>query len=250
MWRSTLAVVLVWALLGFMAGAEQVSRAPVYIRSNAEFTEENGVVAGRGIPGDPYIIEGWCIDADGGDYGILIQNTSRSFVIRNVSLSGARRAGLRLVLVRNGTVENVSISGCKTGLSMHMVERITLRDSTLRHCDDAVRMLFSSSVEIKGFSIAHARAGLWASAVTGLTLTDSVFRSCDLGIRFDVGSEDNAVFHNAFLDCRIPAQSEGGNRWDDGTQGNYWQDTPTNTSYLIPGGEDEDRFPLAESPLP
>ncbi len=250
MWRSTLAVVLVWALLGVVAGAEQVSRAPVYIRSDADFTEENGVVAGRGIAGDPYIIEGWCIDADGGDYAILIQNTSRSFVVRNVALTGARRAGLRLVLVRNGTVEDISISGCKTGLSMHMVERIRLRDSTLRHCDDALRVLFSSAVEITGISIEHARAGLWASGVTDLSLTNSVFRSCDLGIRFDVGSEGNEVVGNAFIDCRIPAQSEGGNRWDDGTHGNYWEDVCTDTAYSVPGGEDEDRFPLATAPLP
>lgn len=250
MWRLTLAVVLVWALLGVMAGAELVSRAPVHIRSDAEFTEDNGVVAGRGIPGDPYIIEGWCIDADGDDYGILIQNTSRPFVIRNVALSGARRAGLRLVLVRNATVENVSISGCTTGLSMHMVERITLRDGTLRHCDDAIRVLFSSSVEITRFSVADARAGLWASAVSGLSLKDSVFRSCDLGIRFDISSENNEVFRNAFLECRIPAQSEGGNRWDDGTQGNYWQGTLADRPYRIPGGGDEDRFPLAAPPLP
>ncbi|MBU3902481.1 MAG: right-handed parallel beta-helix repeat-containing protein, partial [Candidatus Thermoplasmatota archaeon] len=57
---------------------------PIHIYGNDDFTEENGVVNGSGTESDPYIIEGWDIDASqGSNAGIEIRNTNVYFIIRN-----------------------------------------------------------------------------------------------------------------------------------------------------------------------
>src|SRR5713101_9548732 len=61
-----------------------VSRGPIVIESDANFTSANGVVSGLGIEGDPYVIGGWEI-AGPTDPAISIHATRAWFVIRNVT---------------------------------------------------------------------------------------------------------------------------------------------------------------------
>ncbi|MEM3445732.1 MAG: hypothetical protein QW115_07170, partial [Thermoplasmata archaeon] len=63
-----------------------IPHAPIHINGNGEFTSTNGVTGGSGTENDPYIIEGWDIDANGGSYGIWIENTSVYFVIKNCTV--------------------------------------------------------------------------------------------------------------------------------------------------------------------
>lgn len=58
---------------------------PILINGTAEFLgpmHTTGVTGGSGTIGDPYIIEGWDIDASGSN-GIDIQNADVHFLIRN-----------------------------------------------------------------------------------------------------------------------------------------------------------------------
>lgn len=67
---------------------------PIFIMGNKDFTAENGVIAGSGTRDDPYIIANWVIMANGtapygmGTVGIFIANTTKCFVIRNVTIFG------------------------------------------------------------------------------------------------------------------------------------------------------------------
>ncbi len=246
--KAMLALLVLGAML-VSGTAEQTSRGPIAIRSDLEFTEEHGVVSGTGLSGDPYVIEGWCIDADGDRYGILIHNTTRSFVIRNVSVRGARLAGVRLSQIHTGKVHNTHLSGCATGVSIHMSSHIVLRDVAISQCEDGIRILFSSELAVEQVHIENVQAGLWASGVTELIVMDSTVRSSHVGVRLDLGSEANTVAGNAFFDCRIPAYSEqGGNYFHLDTQGNYWEGHDASVPYPIEGGDDEDPFPLGSPP--
>jgi len=66
---------------------------------------------------------------------------------------------------------------------------------------------------------------------------------------------DNYIYHNNFIDNDQQAYDDGINTWDNGypSGGNYWDDYTGNdsngdgigdTPYLIPGGNNEDRYPL------
>ncbi|MDI6841143.1 MAG: C25 family cysteine peptidase, partial [bacterium] len=99
---------------------------PIYIDGNMAFTSENGVVSGSGTKIDPYIIEGWDIDASHGigptgipdSAGIYIRGTDAYFTIRNCNIhdGGSAYRGIVLDCVSNGRIEIVKVRDCRTGI--------------------------------------------------------------------------------------------------------------------------------------
>ncbi len=74
------------SLLDMLVGLKRsfcVPHQPILIDGNSEFTFANGVTGGSGTVNDPYVIQGWDIDASTA-HGIEIRNTDAHFVIRNV----------------------------------------------------------------------------------------------------------------------------------------------------------------------
>src|SRR5205807_9217820 len=65
--------------------------SPITIDGNAGFTSANGVTGGSCSSSDPYIIQGWDINASGigccnanGNAGLVIENSNASFIVRSV----------------------------------------------------------------------------------------------------------------------------------------------------------------------
>jgi len=78
----------------------------------------------------------------------------------------------------------------------------------------------------------------------------------DFGIKIHF-SYNNIIYHNNLIDNRENSYDEGNNTWDDGypSGGNYWDDYNGTDNdgdgigdipYPIPGGDNEDRYPLME----
>ncbi len=92
---------------------------PITIIGDGNFTFVNGVVGGSGTVTDPYIIEGWDINA-AFSTGIEISHTHASFIIRNVNVHSGGQVccfgGVKLVDVANGRVENSTISDNTLGI--------------------------------------------------------------------------------------------------------------------------------------
>ena len=61
---------------------------PILILGDSDFTSANGVISGDGTMGNPYIIEGWEIEAPSGN-AIEVAGTSSWFVIRNVIVNSS-----------------------------------------------------------------------------------------------------------------------------------------------------------------
>ena len=253
--KRILVMCVLLALAAPGALAERQERGPILIRSNADFTYENGVIAGRGLPDDPFIIAGWKIEEIGAQFGILIQGTTLPVVIRDVEICGARVAGIKVLAARNVLIESCLVQGSALGINVFMSEGIQIRDTTVRECEDALHLYFSREIELSSLYISKSIVGAWFTGSQGVFLTGSTFWECDLGVKLELGSEGNLIHGNSFLSCRIPAVSEGGNSWDDGARGNYWEgfsapdedgDGILDLPYTI--GPDEDRFPLAAPP--
>jgi len=86
------------------------SHAPILIDGNTDLTAPNGVTGGSGTALDPYIIEGWDIDASTA-HGIEIRNTRAYFIVRNVTVhDGLPNSyyGIMLQNVTHGIVTNVT----------------------------------------------------------------------------------------------------------------------------------------------
>ena len=99
-----------------LVGADSSSltpHGPIFINGDADFTSANGVTGGTGTASDPYIIQGWSITSCCNSPGILIQDTSAYFVIRNVYVNptGWQVYGVNITNVANGALENSHFNG-------------------------------------------------------------------------------------------------------------------------------------------
>ncbi|MEM3445093.1 MAG: NosD domain-containing protein [Thermoplasmata archaeon] len=108
--------------------------APIHINGDSEFTLATGVVAGSGTPEDPYIIEGWEIDANGGSYSIWIENTTVNFVIKNCVLRNATNTaspphgtGIAFTNVKNGRIEGNEVTGNSMGIRLALSTNNSIR---------------------------------------------------------------------------------------------------------------------------
>lgn len=252
--RGWLCIFLVVSV-GAVAWADLSPYSPIAIRSNYEFLPENGVAAGIGTISSPFIIEGLRIDAIGEACGLLLENTDRPVILRNLEIYGAGVAGIRLQNTRSVRLENVVVRGCTTGILITGSTAISVSGTVVDNCPDGIRIMFSEEVALTNLTVTKAAIGIWLWGTVNSSILDSAVTDGDVGVLLEMGSRGNTVAGNAFLSLRIPAISEGGNAFDDGIRGNFWElfqapdhdgDGILDISYAI--GGDFDRFPLASPP--
>ena len=248
--RKMVWVALIVLLCGGVAFPRE-ARGPIRILSDLDFTPENGVVAGNGTPDDPFVIAGWTIDASDADFAVQIRGVTRPFVIRDLEITGARVAGIKVETTRNGRIRDVLIKGAPTGILISLSRDIWVEGAKIVDCTDSVRLLFSRAIRLASLWLERATVAVWFTGTTGSELRDS-FVSADLGVLLELGASGNLIVGNGFF-CRVPVRSGGGNAWDDGTRGNYWSgfsapdaDGDGILDHPFPVNSDEvDRFPLA-----
>src|SRR5690242_3314192 len=85
----------------------QVPHSPITINSDSSFTAPNGVTGGKGTVSNPYLISGWSIIGNAGNW-IRITNTTAFFIVENVTLNGSA-GGIIFNNVTNGAVENAQV---------------------------------------------------------------------------------------------------------------------------------------------
>jgi len=120
-----------WSELGGYGGLGEEGGATIYINGNAGFTAANGVVAGDGTVGDPYIIENWDISAENA-HGIWINNTTAYFVIRNSVVENGwwTYYGIYLDNVMNGRIENCISQNNSLGINLEHSSNNTISNNT------------------------------------------------------------------------------------------------------------------------
>lgn len=254
---GAVALILVLGIAALAASADPVAHNPIVITSNYEFTTQNGVVAGSGTPGDPYIIEGWKIDAGMSDYGIRIHGTDRSFIIRNVLVSGAAKAGISLGYVKHGTIESCRLSGNWVGISVSYgtLDRISL--CTIDSNTDGIHLYFSHDNQILQSSLSGNDTAIWLDASNKNQIIGNTLSENAMGVYLELGSTENLVIRNAFLNDTHNAHSVSANHWDENGIGNYWSgfraidangDGIWDSPYVIHSDSDQDNFPLVSPP--
>ncbi len=140
---------------------------PILIQDDKDFDEEHGVIGGSGTTSDPYLIEGWNIDASQGDCSnrscaaIAIQNVSLSFIIRNVSVRGRMYDdGVRLSDVRNARIEGTTITTGGTGILVIASTNLTITQDVVTGSDEGVSLEESHDVYILANNVSRGTQGI------------------------------------------------------------------------------------------
>ncbi len=111
--------------------------APIEITSDADFgIGINGVSAGDGSAGNPWIIEGWEIDGTGFNYCIDIENTMDHFVVKDCHLREASIAGFYLLISNNNTIINNTVSDNYRGFQVVSSNNNTISNNTIEDNSD------------------------------------------------------------------------------------------------------------------
>lgn len=145
---------------------------PIRIDGNAEFTGANGVTGGSGTLIDPYVIEGWEINASVRT-GIEIRNTDAHFVIRDVLVhSGANWSimthdGIYLYNAMNGRIDNSISMFNENGIHLYYANFTIVANSHVTvNKENGILSTFTDGATI-------ARNNLTANLQNGILLSGS-----------------------------------------------------------------------------
>ena len=143
--------------------------SPIKIAGNSAFTAANGVVGGNGSPSNPFVIQGWDIDASSTN-GIDLRNTNSSFIIRNVSVHSTNHLydGVYLNNSQSGRLENSTSSGNSLGAFVGYSTNITIVKNNLSYNGNSSFLVaqagllvsWSSNITITGNTASYEYAGI------------------------------------------------------------------------------------------
>jgi len=222
-------------------------RGPIFIEGDADFTPGNGVTGGSGTWDDPYLIEGWEIDASTAN-GIEVRNTTAHFIVRGVYVhsGGWRYDGLRFLDVQDGRVEgsnatgnwfgiafwdsaNVSAAGNEVhgndgeGIDAYLSTAVTIRGNTVTG-DYGIGVYDSAQATIAGNRVSGtAGVAIGVSNATEVLVDRNTVSGNDFGIEIDYGSANVTVTGNqasGHLDGLTVKQSSTIEVWENRFSGN------------------------------
>ena len=167
-----------------------------------------------------------CEIYDNQNYGMAILDYS-SINFNDVSIHN-NKDGARFIRW-NDNINDVSLYQNENGMEILNCNGLRINGIKIYQNEVGIKIVNSSNVTVKECNLSANECGIWTNAF------------------------NNLFFHNNFIGNEIQAWDEGSNSWDNGKEGNYWDDydgSDTNgdgigdTPYDIPGGENKDRYPL------
>jgi parallel beta-helix repeat protein len=152
---------------------------PILIDGNAGFTNASGVVWGSGTESDPYIIEGWDINASTAS-GIEVSNTDAYFSIRNVSVHDGRPNfydAIRLQWCSNARIDGCDVEYNWQGVIMVSCSECSIVKCSFRYNGYGLDMQDScENIVVDSSQFVESEEGglqiLWS---TRITLTNNTF---------------------------------------------------------------------------
>ncbi|ADM27634.1 Nitrous oxidase accessory protein [Ignisphaera aggregans DSM 17230] len=150
-------------------------RKPIRIIGDKNFTQENGVVSGSGTADDPYIIEGWEINALGYDDGIYIANTRAYFIIRNCKIYWASWSGIHLENVTNGKITNNTITNNSAGINLWHSSNNIIEYNNIVDNSAGIDLVYSSNNVVKYNNITNNYYGVRLLDSSSNVIVSNVF---------------------------------------------------------------------------
>ncbi len=175
--------------------------SPIYIFGDSGFVPASGVTGGSGISEDPYIIEGWDINASH-NVGIMIRHTRAHFIIRNVFIHDGwidgGYHGISLFNVTNGEVSGASITRNADGILLSSSLNNSISGNNITNNGDGISLSGSSNNTVSGNNItANNGDGISLSGSSNNTVSGNNITANNWdGIQLDSSSNNNTLTAN------------------------------------------------------
>lgn len=198
--------------------------APITIRSNAQFTAANGVVAGTGSPADPFVISGWSITTSG--TALLISNVTVSFVVRNNSFIAG--VGIQISDTTSvGVVSNNQLVVRNVGVGVTNADAIVIDNSIMGDTGGSAQaqgvLLASSNSRVESNAFVYVQfgihavygspsilcndihddvvlAGVYLHFTTNATVACNIMTQCTLGVKV-LATIGSVIVNNSIHSC-------------------------------------------------
>lgn len=183
---------------------------PIYIDGNDNFTPANGVTSGSGTESDPYIIEGWDINAENAN-GIWIENTTVYFIIRNcfVHDGGQTYHGIYLDNVAAGKIDNVKSVNNHWGIFLGQTSRVNIMNCTVLRNRECIYLYYSSNNNIENCFISEHSYGIYLVESLRNVITNCATENNSFGIYLWWNSSNNTISNCSFLNSEYDGISFG-----------------------------------------
>ncbi len=170
------------------------------------------------------------IDGKKTSSGIRIDESNNikisGFTIRNSGGSGTEDGGVTLYKSGDNTVTNLIITGNTAGISIYMGS-----NNNIISGNDVIS---NQGKEAKGIFIYGSD-------------NNKIFNNNIQGNPFGLYSDSgglNQIYSNNFIDNKVQAYERSAkNAWDDGKNGNFWNEFTGSGAYKISGGTAQDNYP-------
>lgn len=185
----------------------------IWIRGDPDFTAANGVVSGSGAMQDPYVIDGWVIlvaiskvfFAQGFNTGILVENTTSHFIIRNVLVHHGLTSSANIVLknVTNGRIEASRVESGNVGIALRFTNNTALVDNEIRGFGVGLSLGFSHGNLVEGNLIQDSDRPVFALGSSRNRYVGNIMERAALGVSINRNSSFNVFERNTIRDSNF-----------------------------------------------
>jgi parallel beta-helix repeat protein len=173
-----------------------LTHAPIHIIGDADFTAAKGVTGGSGTSTDPYIIEGWDVNASHAD-GISIENTRSYFVVAScfVHDGGDYHSGIVLFNSTNGRIADNLCSNDYWGIGLFLSNYSTVVNNTCTGGFYGMYLLYCGNELIRDNNCSNNVEAMYIWYTSNSFVLSNDCSSGSLGIQLDT-SDNNTVGGN------------------------------------------------------
>ena len=203
-----------------IAGRSLTPHAPILIDSDANFTAANGVTSGNGSAGNPYVIEGWDINAANGD-GVFLRSTTAHVILRNLSVhdGGPSYVGILILYASNVTIQHVNATSSAQGIYLVRAADVTVYASNGSTAQGGgIGVTTSTRVLIDDNDGWFSEFGIWVNGSTSVAVSNNRLHRNWRGV-FVTNSPSISISDNDVEDNDVsgPGPTMGiGVAWSDG----------------------------------
>ena len=196
-----------------VANAQELTpHDPIVIEGDWQFDADHGVVSGSGTAEDPYVIEGWDIDATNSQFGILIEDTTAHFVVRNCFIHDAIIADIGFMSISNGRIGHVTVEGGNKGVIVSSSDNVLISNITSLGTQKSLQLTNSGNLTVRDSALDSA---IFIASATELDWATTEFDNVTVGgapfvyLYGPTGEVSLGEFRQAYIRSSVNARISG-----------------------------------------